>query len=230
MWKVILMTLASIVILFLLTKLMGNKQIAQMNLFDYVVGITIGSIAAEMATDIDKDPLGCALAMVLYALVALLISVATNKSLKLRALLAGRPIVLMQKGKLDRSALKRAHLDLNEFLATARLQGYYDLSEISFAVFEHNGSVSFLPFAKDRPYTPKDAGIRVKPEEFPHNVILDGRVMDEALHNAGKNREWLDRRLSAEGYAGPEEILLATAGEDDTVHFYKNTKSKRDAQ
>lgn len=88
MLKVILVTLVSIVFLFLLTKLMGNKQIAQLNLFDYIVGITIGSIAAEMATDIDKDPWGCALAMAIYALVAVAISVATNKSLRARAWLA----------------------------------------------------------------------------------------------------------------------------------------------
>lgn len=115
MLKVILVTLVSIVFLFLLTKLMGNKQIAQLNLFDYIVGITIGSIAAEMATDIDKDPWGCALAMAIYALVAVAISAATNKSLRARAWLAGKPIVLMRNGKLHRAGLKAAHLDLSEF-------------------------------------------------------------------------------------------------------------------
>lgn len=156
--KVILVTLVSIVFLFLLTKLMGNKQIAQLNLFDYIVGITIGSIAAEMATDIDKDPWGCALAMAIYALVAVAISAATNKSLRARAWLAGRPIVLMRNGKLHCAGLKAAHLDLSELQAMARLAGYFDLSEVSGAVFEHNGNVSFLPFAENRPYTPKDAG------------------------------------------------------------------------
>lgn len=222
MLKVILMTLASIALLFVLTKWMGNKQIAQMNLFDYVVGITIGSIAAEMATDIDKDPLGCALAMVLYAAVAFLISVLTNKSLRMRTILAGRPIVLMRGGKLYRPALKKAHLDLSEFLAIARIAGYYDLSEVSDAVFEHNGHISFLPFAKNRPYTPGDAGIRVKPQELLYTVILDGRVMDDALTKAGKNREWLMRHMKAEGFKAPEEILLATAGTDDSVTFFGN--------
>lgn len=155
--KVILVTLVSIVFLFLLTKLMGNKQIAQLNLFDYIVGITIGSIAAEMATDIDKDPWGCALAMAIYALVAVAISVATNKSLRARVACgqADRPDA---NGKLHRAGLKAAHLDLSEFQAMARLAGYFDLSEVSGAVFEHNGNVSFLPFAENRPYTPKDAG------------------------------------------------------------------------
>lgn len=143
--KVILVTLVSIVFLFLLTKLMGNKQIAQLNLFDYIVGITIGSIAAEMATDIDKDPWGCALAM-------------------------------------------------------ARLAGYFDLSEVSGAVFEHNGNVSFLPFAENRPYTPKDAGAAVEPAELLYDVILDGHVVEEALKKAGKDRAWLQKQMQAAGF------------------------------
>ena len=222
MLKGIFATLAAIVLLFVLTKLMGNKQIAQMNLFDYVVGITIGSIAAEMATNLDGDTLGCAIAMTIFALVAFGISVATNKSLRLRAFFAGRPIVLMRNGKLYRGGLKAAHLDLSEFLAVARLAGYYDLSEVSGAIFEHNGSISFLPFAQHRPYTPSDASIAVKPQEILYDVILDGRIMDEALHKAGKDREWLKKHMHAEGYKDEREILLAIAGTDDTVTFFKN--------
>lgn len=152
MLKVTLMTVISIVILFFLTKLMGNKQIAQLNLFDYIVGITIGSIAAEMATDIDKDPWGCALAMAVYALVAVAISAAGNKSLRARAFLAGRPIVLMRNGKLYRAGLKAAHLDLSEFLAMARLSGYFDLSEVSGAVLSTTETSAFcrLPISGRR--------------------------------------------------------------------------------
>ncbi|MGN0478728.1 MAG: DUF421 domain-containing protein [Hominenteromicrobium sp.] len=222
MLKGILATLVSIVLLFVLTKLMGNKQIAQMNLFDYVVGITIGSIAAEMATNLDGDTFGCAVAMVIFALTAFGISVATNKSLRLRAFFAGRPIVLMRNGKLYRGGLKAAHLDLSEFLAVARLAGYYDLSEVSGAIFEHNGSISFLPFAQHRPYTPADANIGVKPQEILYDVILDGRIMDDALHRAGKDREWLKKHMRAEGYKDEREILLALAGTDDTVTFFGN--------
>lgn len=222
MIKVILATLASIILLFFLTKLMGNKQIAQMNMFDYVVGITIGSIAAEMATNLEQDTWIPAIAMTLYAVVAFGMSIATNKSLKARAFLAGKPVILMQKGKLLRDGLKRSHLDLNEFLTMARLAGYYDLSQVSDAIFEHNGNVSFLPFAKDRPYTPSDAGIRVKPQEILYNVIMDGAIMDDALQGAGKNQEWLKSRMQAEGYKSAKEILLAIAGTDDTVTFYKN--------
>lgn len=222
MLKVIVISLVSITMLFFLTKLMGNKQIAQMNLFDYVVGITIGSIAAEMATNIDEDPWDCGLAMVVYALVAFGISIATNKSIKARAFLAGRPIVLMRGGKLFRGGLKKAHLDLDEFLAMARLAGYFDLSEVSGAIFEHNGNVSFLPFAEERPATPKDMGINVEPAQILYDVILDGRIMDEALHKAGKDRNWLKKQMQNAGFHSEKEIFLATADIGDSVTFYKN--------
>lgn len=219
MLKIALVTLISIVLLFILTKLMGNKQIAQMNLFDYVVGITIGSIAAEMATNLESSK-GCALAMTLYAVVAFCISVATNKSIRARAFLAGRPIILMRNGKLFRDGLKKAHLDLSEFLAIARLQGYFDLSEISGAVFEHNGDVSFLPFAENHPATPKNIGIEVQAAELLYDVILDGRIVDDALHKAGKDRDWLKKQLREAGYKTEREVLLAQTGSGAGATFY----------
>ena len=148
-----LTTLLSLIVMFLLTKLMGSKQVSQMTLFDYVVGITIGSIAAELATELE-DPERPLLAMVLWGLAAWGISVLGNKSLRARAFLSGKPLVLLDQGVIRRDNLKRARLDLNEFLTYCRIAGYFDLSEIQTAVLEHNGSVSFLPKETDRPATP----------------------------------------------------------------------------
>ena len=128
----------------------------------------------------------------------------------------------MRNGKLHRAGLKAAHLDLSEFQAMARLAGYFDLSEVSGAVFEHNGNVSFLPFAENRPYTPKDAGAAVEPAELLYDVILDGHVVEEALKRAGKDRAWLQKQMQAAGFRDEREILLAVAGAGDRVTFYTN--------
>ena len=132
--KVLGTSVASIVALFLLAKLMGNKQISQLSMFDYIVGITIGSIAAEMATDLES-PLRSLLAMVVYGLLAFFISVLTSKSLRARRVITGRPILLMSDGKIYRDNLKRARLDLTEFLALCRVSGYFDLSAISVCAY-----------------------------------------------------------------------------------------------
>ena len=207
--KILLVSGVSLVILFILTKLMGNKQISQMNLFDYITGITIGSIAAELATELE-EPLKPAAAMILYGVVTAAISFLTSKSNKARAFFAGKPIILMRDGKLSREQMKKSKLDLNELLAMARLAGYFDLSEIDCAIFEQNGTVSFLPKAGSRPATPEDMRLPVKGEGILANIIVDSQVMEEELRLFGKDKKWLLEQLKKEKLKGPEEVFLAT--------------------
>ena len=134
-----LTTLLSLVVLFLLTKLMGAKQVSQMTMFDYVEGITIGSVAAELATDLDA-PLNSLTALVLYGLAAVGISLWTSHSLTARRVLTGKPLVLLEDGVLYRDNLKKAKLDINEFLTFCRIAGWFDLNQLQTAILEHNGS------------------------------------------------------------------------------------------
>ena len=131
--KVIITSIVSIIVLFLLTKLVGNKQLSELNMFDYIVSITIGSIAAEMATELEnpEQPL---VAMVVYGVISFIVSICCSKSLRVRRLIFGHSVVLMQNGKLYRENFKKCRLDLNEFLMQCRLDGYYDLSAIDTAV------------------------------------------------------------------------------------------------
>lgn len=207
--KVLGASLLSLAVLFLLTKLMGNKQISQLTMFDYITGITIGSIAAELATELE-NPLRPTVAMVIYGLAAALISFCCSKSNALRAFFGGKPIVLLQNGRLSRENLKKAKLDLNEFLTMARLSGYFDLSQIQTAVFEKNGDVSFLPKAQYRPVNPGDMKLPVQPEELLLNVIVDGKVMERELALAGREEKWLREQLKKQGCGGPEQVLLAS--------------------
>ena len=151
-WMTSLTTLLSIAVLFLLAKLMGNKQVSQMTMFDYVVGITIGSSAAELATELE-NPAKPLIAMLLYGVADVLISLLTSKSLKARAVITGKPLVLLENGVIDRENLKKARLDLSEFLTYCRIGGWFDLSQLQTAVLEHNGVVSFLPKEAYRPET-----------------------------------------------------------------------------
>ncbi|WP_369298936.1 YetF domain-containing protein [uncultured Neglectibacter sp.] len=202
-------TLLSLVILFLLTKLMGNKQISQLTMFDYITGITIGSIAAELATELEA-PARPVEAMVLYGLIAILISFCSSKSNRMRGFLGGKPIILLQNGVLDRKKLKKSRLDINEFLTMARLAGFFDLSQVQTAVFEQNGNVSFLPKAQYRPANPNDMKLPVQPEELLWNVIVDGNVMERELQLAGKDAVWLKEQLKQQGFHDFREVFLAT--------------------
>lgn len=200
--------LLSIAVLFLLAKLMGSKQVSQMTMFDYVVGITIGSVAAELATELEQ-PLRPLTALMVYGFTALGISILTNKSLKARALVTGKPLVLLEDGVIYRENLKKAKLDLNEFLTFCRIAGWFDLSQLQTAVLEHNGNVSFLPKETNRPATPSDLDLNPKQSRLQIPFVMDGRLLEENVHQAGKETTWVHRSLLRQGYRDEREVLLA---------------------
>ena len=149
--NICVLSIVSFLVLLLLSRLMGNRQICQLSMFDYVSSISIGSIAAELATQLDSDWWQPLLAMVLYALLTILLALACRKSLRLRRLLNGTPVVLYQDGELYKAALRRARIDLNDLLSQMRCQGYFDLSELQAVVQEPSGQLSFLPRVEQRP-------------------------------------------------------------------------------
>ena len=213
-----LSSLLSIAVLFLLAKLMGTKQVSQMTMFDYVVGITIGSIAAELATELE-EPLRPLTALIVYGVTAFVISILTNKFLKVRSIVTGKPLVLLENGVIYRENLKKARLDLNEFLTYCRIGGWFDLNQLQTAVLEHNGVVSFLPREKDRPATPADLDLNPKQSQVQTPFVMDGRLMTDNIRQAGKAEDWVYRSLLRQGYRDEKEVLLALwdGGEKLTV-------------
>ena len=211
--------LCSIGVLFLLTKIMGHKQLAQLDFFDYITGITIGSIAAEMATELEQPwkPLS---AMAVYGGVTLLLSILSNKFPRMRKYLNGTPTILMDHGKLYRENFKKAKLDLSEFMVMCRQQGYFNLNDIQTAVFEFNGTLSILPVSKKRPANPQDFNLSPNPEYIQTEVIMDGRILDANLKRMGLDDKWLQKQLSAQGYKKPQEIFLALCDESNQLTVF----------
>ena len=218
--KVFLTALVSAAVLFILTKLMGNKQISQLNMFDYIVGITIGSIAAEMSTELNEDPLQFIIAMAVYALLAVLISLVTAKSLRLRRFLSGKPYILFDDGKVYRDNLKKAKLDINDFLTYARLAGYGDVTQLKTAVLEYNGAISFLPKASYRPATPKDMQLPVTDELLFSSVIMDGHIIGDNLSAVGRDAEWLQKEVKKQGYMGIESVFLGLCDPNGKLNLF----------
>lgn len=210
----LLMTaIVSYFVLFALTKLVGNKQISQMTMFDYISGISIGSIAAEMATELES-PVRPLLGMIVYGVLAWAISLWTNKSLAARRTFTGKPLILYDKGRLYREHLKRAQLDLSEFLTLCRAGGWFDLAQLETVIFEHNGTLSFLPKEAYRPAQPTDLALSPKQSVLLTPVIMDGEVLEENLKSVGKDEVWLGRKLREQGYRAAGEIFLALCGAD----------------
>ncbi len=220
--KVIILSIVSEIVLFILAKLMGNKEISQLSMFDYVIGITIGSIAAEMATALESDYMQPLVAMIVYALVAIAISLICEKSLKARRFIYGNSLVLLDNGKLYRKNFKTAKLDLNEFLVQCRVNGYFNLSEIKTAILETNGKISFLPKNINRPTTPADFNMTPEPASIDVNLIVDGHILHENLQASGHDEMWLQKQLVSQGFEKPAQVFLATLDRQNNLSIYKN--------
>lgn len=136
--KIVALSFGSVIFLFILTKLMGNKEMSQLSMFDYIIGITIGSIAAEISTALENDFMQPVVAMAVYAVVSIIISILSYKSLKVRRIISGNSLILLDNGELYHDNLKKAKLDLNEFLMQCRTSGYFNLSDIQTAILEPN--------------------------------------------------------------------------------------------
>lgn len=214
--KVLLTSLLSVGALFLMAKIMGHKQISQLDFFDYICGITIGSIAAELATELEA-PLNPLIAIAVYGVVAVLLSKITSLFPRSRKYINGTPTILMNSGKIYRKNLKKAKLDLSEFMVMCRQQGYFDLSDIQTAVFEFNGKLSILPKSQKRPVNPEDLDLSPQPASIQTEVIMDGQVLQENLTRMGLNEKWLQKELIAQGFHSPREVFIALCDENNQL-------------
>ncbi|MCL2637232.1 MAG: DUF421 domain-containing protein [Oscillospiraceae bacterium] len=225
--KIIWLSFFSLAVLFLIAKLIGNRQISQLSIFDYIIGITIGNIAAEMATSITDSWVEPLTAMLVYGLVAFMISFISMKSLTARKLLWGRPLIMYQNGKLFEKNLFKAKLDITEFQMMCRNYGFHNLADVGTATLEPNGQISFIPVAARRPVTPEDLNLFPRQEQIVVNIILDGKILDVNLKYLSKNKIWLQEQLNAQGYADEKNISLATCdGSGDVSVYVKMPKTE----
>lgn len=222
MLKVLILSVASFAVLFVLTKLMGYRQISEMSFFDYVVGITIGSVAAEMATNIDTQWWRGVIAMAVYALFEILLPWISRKSVRARSFISGKPVVLIKNGQIDKNALKKAHLDINDLLSSARGQGYFSLSDIDGAIMETSGKVSFLPTPQMRQLNPKDFNFSPMHTGLCTNLILDGKIMYSNLKETGIDERKLNKIL-ADRQVRLKDVLLLTVNEAGQTEIYKKS-------
>ena len=218
--EVVYRTFLSALTLFLLAKAMGRKQIGELNTFDYIIGITIGSIASEMTVNSDVSLINCIVAMAVLSLIGILTSYGTTKSMFLRRFFTGCPIILIENGKIIEKGLNKARFDINDLLQECRINGYFDISEIAYAVMEANGRISFLLKSKYTPVTLSDMKIKASKKGLCVNLIIDGNIMMEHLKNINKDSAWLLTRLENMGYSDYSNILLASCDTKEQITVY----------
>lgn len=219
--KVALAALFSAAVLFVIAKLIGHKQVAQLEFFDYISGITIGSIGAEIATTLENPWWKPTVALIVFGILTVVLSVITRKFPKTRKYINGTPTIIMDGGKLYRRNMQKAKLELSEFMLLCRQEGYFNLNDIQTAVFEYNGKLSILPISTKRPLNPEDMKLCPKKEEISAEVIMDGKVMEENLKRMGLDDIWLQRQLQEQGYSSARDIFLGICDTNNQLTLYK---------
>ena len=218
--KICLSSFISLISLFVFMKILGNRQMSQLSMFDYVNGITIGSIAAEMATSLEDDFMKPLVAMLVYTVLMYLMSLVCSKSIKARKIINGESYLLYQNGKLIEKNFKKSKLDINEFLTQCRINGYFNLADLDTAILETNGNVSFIPISTKRPVIPEDFELTPVQEKPVFNVIIDGQIVYDNLKATGNDITWLHKNLKNQKENDVSKIFLATCDTDNNLSVF----------
>lgn len=222
----VLRTVFVLIILFVITRLMGKKQVSQMNIYDYIIGITMGSIAADISLDIEKDLVAGVLCLIVYGGSAILVTFLTLKSITMRKFINGVPTILIDNGKIIYNNLKKEGIDINDLEEEARQNGYFDLSKINYAILEISGKISFLAKAPYEEVTRDDMKIKAKDEEIKANVIIDGTLIESNLKAVNRDSKWLSNYLEKHGYKDYKDILLMTIDKSGKVNIFPKCLSR----
>lgn len=224
--NVVFRALISLLTLFLITKLIGKKQVSQLSLFDYVIGISIGNFAAEMTINLDSEEIYGVVAVVIFGGIAYIVSMLTMKSIKLRRFFMGTPTILIEHGKIIEKNFYKVRYDMNDMLEQCRVNGYFDISEIDYAIVEANGELSILAKVENNPVTLKDMKLKGSKKGLCANVIIDGKIMYDNLDKIDKSVEWLDKELKVKG-KDISDIILGTVDINDKVLFYERNYNEK---
>ena len=214
-------TIGSIITMMIGCKIVGVRQIAQLTAYDYVSGITIGSLAASMCIDDSIKWYMPVVAILLYAVITRLIGFLTSKSIFLRRILTGKSTVMIEHGKINLKALKKHNYDVNDLLLECRIQGYFNIEDIDSAIMETNGEISILANPQKRPANCNDLKIPTTPESICVNIIIDGKILFNNLKSFGKEENWLKLKLKEQGISNEKQVLLAYGTPDGSLKVYE---------
>ena len=215
--EVILRTLSAIVVLFILTKILGKRQVSQLSLFEYITGITIGSMAAYVSLEIDGSWYLGMISMVVWGMASLAMEYLQLKSKKVRDFTDGKATVLIRNGKVLEEQLKKEKLTTDELLEQLRKKNVFQVADVEFAVMEPSGDISVLLKHEKRPITAKDLDIKLPSDNAPKTVIMDGKIVSEGLLESGLQQDWLYAELEKLGVK-LEEVFLGQVDAMGQLH------------
>lgn len=209
-------------ILILGLRLLGKRQIGELEPSELVLALIISDLASVPMQDLGIPLVNGLFPILTLLCLSMLVSFFDLRFIRFRALVCGRPALIIREGQIQQQSMARNRLTVDELLEQLRSQGYSDLSAVKYAILETSGQLSILPYARCSPVTPELLGLDASAETtLPLLVINDGRVMDSTLTATGHDRAWLDRQLRQRHIPDPSQVFLMTVDENDTVTCVK---------
>lgn len=205
----------------ILSKLIGIKIISQMNFFDFITGVSIGSMIAKNIIDKDHVIFSGIIALITFTLLAITTSYLNLKSYKVRRLINAKTLILIENGRIINKNMKRLRITINELMMKLREKDVFNLEDVQFAIMESNGQLSVLIKANKKPITPYDMDLKVKSFSLINDIIIDGKIIDKNLEIAGINKGWLISELKKKSINSIEEIFYAGVDQNKKLTISK---------
>lgn len=193
----------------ILSKLIGIKIISQMNFFDFIVGVSIGSMIAKIIIDKNHVVFSGIVALITFALLTISTSYLNLKSYSARRIINAKTLILVENGRIIDKNLKRLRITINELMMKLREKDVFNLEDVQFAIMESNGQLSVLIKANKKPITPYDMDLKVKSSSLVNDIIIDGKIVDKNLKIAGIDKKWLQSELKKKSINNIEEVFYA---------------------
>ncbi|MBR3704986.1 MAG: DUF421 domain-containing protein [Oscillospiraceae bacterium] len=213
-------------ILMLVLRLLGKRQIGDLEPSELVLTLTISDLASVPMQNYGIPLLNGVLPIVTLLCLSMLVSFLSLKSIRFRALVCGKPAIIIRDGTIIQQSMAKNRLTLDELFEQLRTQGYSDLRAVKYAILETNGQLSILPYTKESPLTPQGAGLTlVDRVTLPIFIINDGHIMEQNLALSGHDKEWVYEQLKKNALTSPHEVFLMTADESGSVICIKKELS-----
>ncbi|MGG7099111.1 DUF421 domain-containing protein [Clostridium sardiniense] len=193
----------------ILSKLIGIKIISQINFFDFIVGISIGSMIAKIIIDKDHVVFSGLVALIMFTLLTIATSYLNLKSYTARSIINAKTLILVENGRIIDKNIKKLRITINELMMKLREKDIFSLEDVQFAIMESNGKLSVLIKADKKPVTPYDMDLKVKGLSLLSDIIIDGKIRDKNLKIAGIDKKWLQSELKKKKINNIEDVFYA---------------------
>ena len=212
------------IIVLVVMRLMGKREIGQLQPFELAISIMIADLATIPITEIGIPITNGIIPILGLLIMHLIISMLNLKSTKIREIICGKPRILIYRGRIDEKALKKERFTINELQEKLRSIDVINLADVEYAILETSGEVTVIQKPNKRNLTPEDMSIEPEYEGIPYDLVIDGKVMDENLKKIGKNYEWL-KNILKEYKMKPEEALVVTIDGKNQIFCQKKEKN-----